>query len=531
MADYNTEWSKLNNIPLNTKWDAAGQTAYINQLTTANPTQYKVPDMTGATTTPAPSTGLMSPTSPAGTYTFENQAQDRYGITSPTTSSPAVPSATSSMTSNAPAGQPDTSLSSLADQQRNTPVSQTATNFTGQEPYGTGTGPNGSYTFDDQARDRYGAANTNEWTANMANAQPDLGAPSPWADPQASLAEINRRLALRGLPPQNASGGTTGTGGTSGSTTGLMSGPNTVDPVTGKVGYEARQLADPTKWNVDDNQTVAGQVRNLINENNPLQQQAATRAKQQMNQSGLLNSSMAVQAGQAAMYDAALPIAQADAGTFGRAAAYNADTENQFAGKNVDASNAAFKSNADTVAATARDTAATIAQANLTDKQGNISAEAASKLAGVNAQTAAKLAETNAAAAVLQAQNEIDIAAAGAVNDTALTNLKANLARASMGQEQTALMSRELTSTINSINMNPNLNAEGKTAQINEAVRAANMTFEAIHKVTQLTGNVLEFTQEEQPPPPSTTTPTPTSPPNSTSTPPPPRDFSNYGGV
>lgn len=496
-ADYNAAWSKLNNVPLNTKWDAAGQTNYINQLTAANPTQYKTPDMTQTT---AP-TGLMSQppaTTAPGAYTFEDQAQQRYGVTAPTTSSPAVPSATTPMTSHAPAGQPDNSLYTLANQQRNTPVSQTATNFTGSEAYGTGTGPGGSYTFDDQARDRYGAANTNEWTANMANAAPNPGAPSPWVDP---MAEINRRLTERGQAAQTPAGGT----GTSPS--GLMtqtSTTNTVAPVNGKVGYEARQLADPTKWNVTDDQTVAGQVRKLIAGNDEIQQMETTRAKQGMNAGGLMSSTMGLQAVEAARYAAALPIAQADAGTYGRAAAYNADTENQFAGKNVDASNAAYGATANIQANTARDTAATIAQANLADKQGNI-----------NAAAAAKLAQTNAAAAVLKAQNDIDIAAAGAVNEQTLTNLKANLQKAQIGQEQTVLMARELTSTINSINMNNNLDANGKAAQIDEAVKTANNTFAAIYAVSQLTGTMLQFTKDESTPTPSTTLPPVTPPPQS----------------
>lgn len=335
---------------------------------------------------------------------------------------------------------------------------------------GTGTGPGGAYTFDDQARDRYG---------NSAGPTPPAG-----------------------------------TGG-SGTSPGLMSQTeNTVKAVNGQVGYEARQLADPTKWNVTDDQTVSGQVRKLIDENNPLQQQAETRARQQMNAGGLMNSSMAVQAGQAAMYDAALPIAQADAGTYGRAAAYNADTENQFAGKNVDASNTAYGATANIRANTARDTAATIAQANLADKQGNINAAAAERLAGVNAQAAAKLAQTNAAAAVLKAQNDIDIAAAGAVNEQTLTNLKANLQKAQIGQEQTVLMARELTATINSINMNSNLDANGKAAQIDEAVKSANNTFAAIYTVSQLTGTMLQFTKDESAPTPGTTPPPVTPPPS-----------------
>jgi len=503
MADYNAEWSKLNNVPLNTKWDAAGQRKYIDDLTAKNPGIYKTPDMTNVTasTPTTTSAGLMTPL-PA-VDTFDSIYANKYGVAPQGEAGAAVPSVAAPRVSHAPSGRPDTSLYTVANLGRNDTVSQTATNFTGNEAYGTGTGPNGTYTFDDQARDRYGAANTNEWTANMANAAPNQGAPSPWVDP---MAEINRRLAERGEAPA---------GGAGTSPSGLMnqtSTTNTVAPVSGKVGYEARQLADPTKWNVTDDQTVSGQVRKLIDENNPLQQQAATRARQQMNAGGLMNSSMAVQAGQAAMYDAALPIAQADAGTYGRAAAYNADTENQFAGKNVDASNAAYGATANIQANTARDTAATIAQANLADKQGNISAAAAEKLAGVNAQTAAKLAQTNAAAAVLKAQNDISLAAAGAVNEQALTNLKANLQKAQIGQEQTVLMARDLAATINSINMNSNLDANGKAAQINEAVKSANNTFAAIYTVSQLTGTMLQFTKDESVPTPGTTTPPPPQP-------------------
>ena len=300
---------------------------------------------------------------------------------------------------------------------------------------------------------------------------------------------------------------------------------NTVKAVNGQVGYEARQLADPTKWNVTDDQTVAGQVRKLIAGNDEIQQMETTRAKQGMNAGGLMSSTMGLQAVEAARYAAALPIAQADAGTYGRAAAYNADTENQFAGKNVDASNAAYGATANIRANTARDTAATIAQANLADKQGNISAAAAERLAGVNAQTAARLAQTNAAAAVLKAQNDISLAAAGAVNEQTLTNLKANLQKAQIGQEQTVLMARDLAATINSINMNSNLDANGKAAQINEAVKSANNTFAAIYTVSQLTGTMLQFTKDESTPTPGTT-PLPGTTPSPGTTQPP----QQYGG-
>ncbi len=533
-AEYNAAWSKLNNVPINTKWDAAGQKNYINEQAAKNPGIYKTPTIGGATTpVTTPPTGLMSQT-PASTTTapkldtFESIEQNKWGTVAPP-ASPVVSSAPPAgstwadraATHGAASG---TSLSEIANQERNSPVAMTATNWTGNEPKGLGTGPNGTYTFADEERDQFGAAFVNEHSANMANASPDPGAPSPWVNP---MDEINRRLAERGLPPQTPATSPTTPAGNTGSTptapTGLMSQPNTVAAVDGKVGYEARQLADPTKWNVDEDQTVAGQVQKLISENNPLQQQAATRAQQGMNGRGLMNSSMAVQAGQAAMYDAAMPIATADAATYGRAAAYNADTENQFAGKNVDASNTAYAATAGERAATARDTAATIAQANLTDKQGNISAnaaanlanvnkEAASAQAGVNAATAEKLAQTNTAAAVLKAQNDISVAAAGAVNERELADFKAGITRAGIGQEQSILISRDMTAEMNAIQNSDKFGPEEKSAKIRDVYKRYNESLALVHQASKLIGPMLQFEE-------TTPTPIPTTPPAASATP------------
>ena len=236
-------------------------------------------------------------------------------------------------------------------------------------------------------------------------------------------------------------------------------------------GYTANQLGAPTKWNVEDNQTVAGNVRNLINENNPLQQQAATRAKQQMAQTGTLNSTMAMQAGQAAMYDAALPIAQADAATYGRSAAYNADEQNQFSGKNLDASNTALNTTAGIQANTARDTAQTLANIN----------------------TAEKLAQTNTEAAVLKAQNDIAVAAAGAANSQMLETLRGNINKAAVGQEQSILTSRDLAQTINNIQARTDIDGPTKTEYINQAIAKTNATLELINVASSLTGQLLQF--------------------------------------
>ena len=94
-------------------------------------------------------------------------------------------------------------------------------------------------------------------------------------------------------------------------------------------------VQDPTKG------TVSGRMQELISANDPLQQQAITQAKQDMNRLGLLNSSMAVGAAREAQNRAALPIASADAESFNRFALTNADTANKLNMLNTEAANQA----------------------------------------------------------------------------------------------------------------------------------------------------------------------------------------------
>jgi reverse gyrase len=91
---------------------------------------------------------------------------------------------------------------------------------------------------------------------------------------------------------------------------------------------------------------VAGNVKSIIDENGPLGQQAETRSNQRMNQRGLLSSSIAVGAGQSALYDAALPIAQADAQTQARAGEFNAGAQQQTSLANQNSQNQMAQFNA-----------------------------------------------------------------------------------------------------------------------------------------------------------------------------------------
>lgn len=88
-----------------------------------------------------------------------------------------------------------------------------------------------------------------------------------------------------------------------------------------------------------EKETVAGQIRGLLAENSDYLQGFRDRAARAANRVGLLNSSMAVTAGEEAAVNAALPIASADAGVYGKAADYNVSAQNQATMFNADALN------------------------------------------------------------------------------------------------------------------------------------------------------------------------------------------------
>lgn len=81
---------------------------------------------------------------------------------------------------------------------------------------------------------------------------------------------------------------------------------------------------DPSK------ETVAGQLDTLTAKESPLMTRARTGAMQAANARGLMNSSIAAGAGEAAAIDSALPIATADANLYGVAARDNQIAQNQF---------------------------------------------------------------------------------------------------------------------------------------------------------------------------------------------------------
>lgn len=82
------------------------------------------------------------------------------------------------------------------------------------------------------------------------------------------------------------------------------------------------------QWDVTAPQTVQSQAAAIANADGTLMQQARGRAMQAMNERGLVNSTLAIQAGQDAVLDRAIQIAQQDAATNAEAAKFNAGQSN-----------------------------------------------------------------------------------------------------------------------------------------------------------------------------------------------------------
>lgn len=77
-----------------------------------------------------------------------------------------------------------------------------------------------------------------------------------------------------------------------------------------------------------ENETVSGQLDQILKQDNPYVARRRSSADGVSNARGLINSTMGVQAGEAAAIDAALPIAQQNASIYGQASKDNMDATN-----------------------------------------------------------------------------------------------------------------------------------------------------------------------------------------------------------
>lgn len=261
---------------------------------------------------------------------------------------------------------------------------------------------------------------------------------------------------------------------------GLLNTPNQPTPTTvapamytsaiaNTDGYVASKQTDPTKWNVGSNETVAGNLDNILAKDSPLMQRAATTGLQTANSRGLLNSSLAAGEAQNSIIQNAMPIATTDATTYNRAAGYNVDTQNKIDAANVSAENTAKTFNT---------------QAVIRGNEFNATSRDAAK--SFNAQAANRANEFNATNAFVEQQ------------DLFQANVKASMAQiesdAKFDQNSQGVygqLSSDFQKAIMTINTDTNMNQQSKDYSINQMFN----TYKAQVSMLSAIGTIPDISQ------------------------------------
>jgi hypothetical protein len=252
--------------------------------------------------------------------------------------------------------------------------------------------------------------------------------------------------------------------------------------------YDGTQGTAST-WTPGRQATVQGQVADIIKSGSELGTLAETRSKQKMNASGLLNSSIAVGAGQTALYDAALPIAQQDANTFAQSGQYNAGNAQQMTLANMQSKNQGLEFSAGAKNKVMADnsqtqTSVNLANAGETNKAAQFSASEANAGSKFNAQSAMQVSQFNVGkaleAGIINQEQANKMAALNAQFsneasqfNTSQTNemMKANLDRAL----QAGIVNQEQANKMNALNAQMSNESKAFTAQQANAMLTANL--------------------------------------------------------
>jgi len=191
--------------------------------------------------------------------------------------------------------------------------------------------------------------------------------------------------------------------------------------------------------------TVQGQITGIIDANSPLMQQAARRANEAANARGLLNSSIAVGAGQEAVMDRALPIATQDANTYTNTRLANQNSTNAGLQFSAAAQNQASQTNATLGTDTSQKNAA-----------------AANNLQLTNMDQAFKTAIANT-----DAQNKVVLQQLGDQTKVGLANIEADYKTLMQTSSSAADMYRQTLDSIGKVVSDTNMNAAAKATAIN----------------------------------------------------------------
>lgn len=300
--------------------------------------------------------------------------------------------------------------------------------------------------------------------------------------PDASGAVPTATTPTTGLI-NTAPGSTTTTPGTSPASGGPGAPVTGYNPATANASTAGTTNYNPNAFSVTPNQTVAGQIQNIIASGSPLMTQAETNAKNMMNQRGLINSSQAITAGDSAVLSAATPIATADANTYNTAATNTTQAQNTAAQTNAAAANTAGLQNAAQQTSTS--------QFNTGQTNAALSGEAAAS--NTVAQTAQNIAGQTQVQTLQNQGNLANIMANGTINTqiTNLTNANKTLLQTSAGAGQ--LYTQALTN-LSAITQNPNLSEAQKTTALNDGVAQLNDALSALNTIAAATGTGAQST-------------------------------------
>lgn len=265
--------------------------------------------------------------------------------------------------------------------------------------------------------------------------------------------------------------------------------PNTAQSVaqTTSQGYDPAQMK-ATDWQVTPNQTVQGQLSSVLDSNSPLLTKARADTAQAANARGLLNSSMAAGAGEAAVLDKALQIATPDAQVNAQAGQFNANAKNAEAAQNQQATNtaaqfaagAANNANATNAAAT---NAAVSETAKMQLQAGLANQQQAFQSAMTQYDTSFKAALANADATNKSLLTQLD----GAIK-TNLATIEAQFKTQMQTSQSAAAMYSETIKSIGQIMQDQNLDAGAKQNAIDQQMAALQNSLKLQAAITNIPG-------------------------------------------
>lgn len=222
----------------------------------------------------------------------------------------------------------------------------------------------------------------------------------------------------------------------------------------------------PKATTVTPNQTVQGQVSDIIDADSPLMQQARRRADEASNARGMLNSSLGIGAAHGAVLDAAMPIATQDASTYFQANQKTVDAQNAALNFGAAAENQASLANAQLGTDVSKTNAGMLSEAAARSSD----AANQSSLAKFDADTRLQLAQKDINArmdlASIDRATQLQIKQMDLATQTNLAQMENQYRQLLQANQNLSSMYQQTVAAIGNISIQPNLTKEAKDAAI-----------------------------------------------------------------